>query len=379
MTLPASIASARSQRGLTLVELMVALVMGMVLLAGVATVFVANKQSYRLQDSLARLQENGRFAIEFLERDIRMAGYTGCKNLVLKANTVADPPQTTTCSTKGMTLDGGEPVDGFDNVGSNSPADPLNTGALQPPRPPKLDTDILRLLLGGGQGAKVIQHKENSAQLKVTAFADLADEDIVMVVDSTCENGSIFQITNFANKSINHSEVVHNTGNTTSPSNCVKDLGQTYMGGRIIKFVRAAYFVADTGRLAAGQPVFALYRLDSTRVGTPTLQELIEGVEDMQILFGVGSDADNDGVVDTIAYKDATAVKNASEWPAVVNVRVQLLLSSADPNALWKSQEIDVQLGRTSVTEYVNIALTPADKAMRQDYNTTTTVRNRVN
>ena len=128
MTLPASIASPRSQRGLTLVELMVALVMGMVLLAGVATVFVANKQSYRLQDSLARLQENGRFAIEFLERDIRMAGYTGCKNLVLKKNTISDPPGSNTCSTQGMTLDGGEPVDGFNNVGvSPVPSNPLST------------------------------------------------------------------------------------------------------------------------------------------------------------------------------------------------------------------------------------------------------------
>jgi len=352
-----------------------------VLLAGVATVFVANKQSYRLQDSLARLQENGRFAIEFLERDIRMAGYTGCKNLVLKKNTISDPPGSNTCSTQGMTLDGGEPVDGFNNVGvSPVPSNPLSTTPGWPAAiAPKQGTDILRLLLGGGQGAKVIEHRnDTTAQLKVTAFADLQEDDIVMVVDSNCENGSIFQITNFANKSIDHSEVVHNTGNT-NPGNCQKDLGQSYIGGRIIKFMRAAYFVADTGRVAAGQPVFALYRLDSTRVGTPTLQELIEGVEDMQVLFGVGSDANNDGVVDTIAYKDATAVKNASEWPAVVNVRVQLLLSSADPNALWKSQEIDVQLGRTSVTEYVNIALTPADKAMRQDYNTTTTVRNRVN
>jgi type IV pilus assembly protein PilW len=361
-------------QGLTLVELLVALVMGMVLLAGVATVFVANKQTYRLQDALARLQENGRFSIEFLERDIRMAGYTGCRNLVLKANTINDPPGSNTCSTKGMTLDGGQPVDGFDNVGVS----PVASNPLGTTPAPKTGTDILRLLLGGSQGAKVIQHKDNSAQLKVTAFADLRDDDIVMVVDSNCENGSIFQITNFQNQSQHHSEVVHNTGNT-NPGNCTKDLGQTYLGGRIVKFMRSAYFVADTARRVAGQPVYALYRVDTTRAGSPMLEELIEGVEDMQVLYGVGADSDGDGTVDSIAYKNATVVGTASEWPSVVSVRVQLLLHSTDPNVLWELKPVTFDINVGGATEYKAWSLTsPANKAMRQDYNTTTTVRNRV-
>ncbi|WP_018717328.1 PilW family protein [Arhodomonas aquaeolei] len=63
------------ERGLTLIELMIALVLGLMLSAGAVQLFIANKQSYRLQDALARVQENGRFAMQRLGRDVRMAGY----------------------------------------------------------------------------------------------------------------------------------------------------------------------------------------------------------------------------------------------------------------------------------------------------------------
>jgi len=65
----------RRQHGLTLVELMIAMVLGLVLVAGAIQLLVSNKQSYRLQDSLSRLQENGRFAIQLLSDDIRMSGF----------------------------------------------------------------------------------------------------------------------------------------------------------------------------------------------------------------------------------------------------------------------------------------------------------------
>ena len=63
------------QRGLTLVEIMVAMAISLVLLAGIIQIFLGSKQAYRVQDGLARLQENGRFAMEFMGRSIREAGY----------------------------------------------------------------------------------------------------------------------------------------------------------------------------------------------------------------------------------------------------------------------------------------------------------------
>jgi type IV pilus assembly protein PilW len=73
------------QTGLTLIEIMIALLIGAFLLGGVLQIFLGSKQTYRMQDNLAKLQENGRFAMEFLAKDIRMAGYWGC----LKSGAVA--------------------------------------------------------------------------------------------------------------------------------------------------------------------------------------------------------------------------------------------------------------------------------------------------
>ena len=63
------------QHGLSLVELLVAMTVGLLLTAGVLTVFVNSKQTYRVQDNLSHLQENGRFALILLGNALRMAGY----------------------------------------------------------------------------------------------------------------------------------------------------------------------------------------------------------------------------------------------------------------------------------------------------------------
>jgi len=66
------------QTGMTLIEIMIALLIGAFLLGGVLQIFIGSKQTYRMQENLSRLQENGRFAMDFLAKDIRMAGYREC-------------------------------------------------------------------------------------------------------------------------------------------------------------------------------------------------------------------------------------------------------------------------------------------------------------
>ncbi len=65
------------QNGLTLIELMVALAIGAFLMIGTITVFVQSRTTLRVTESIARLQENGRFALDSIEPDIRMAHYWG--------------------------------------------------------------------------------------------------------------------------------------------------------------------------------------------------------------------------------------------------------------------------------------------------------------
>jgi prepilin-type N-terminal cleavage/methylation domain-containing protein len=55
--------------GFTLVELMVAVTIGLIILAAVSRIFVTSRASYKLDEGLARVQENGRFAVDFLTRE----------------------------------------------------------------------------------------------------------------------------------------------------------------------------------------------------------------------------------------------------------------------------------------------------------------------
>ncbi len=63
------------QRGFTLVELMIAMTIGLVLLLVIGTVFVSSRQTFSEQENLARLQETGRFALETIGRSIKQAGH----------------------------------------------------------------------------------------------------------------------------------------------------------------------------------------------------------------------------------------------------------------------------------------------------------------
>ena len=73
-------------RGLTLVELMIAMVLSIVLLGGTIAIFLSSKQAYRTQEDLARIQENLRYGISRFMREVSAAGYMGCAGSVQKAN-----------------------------------------------------------------------------------------------------------------------------------------------------------------------------------------------------------------------------------------------------------------------------------------------------
>ena len=62
-------------KGFTLIELMISLVLGSVILGAVLYIFLSNSQTYRMNEAQSRVQENGRFALELLTREIRHAGF----------------------------------------------------------------------------------------------------------------------------------------------------------------------------------------------------------------------------------------------------------------------------------------------------------------
>ena len=63
------------QKGLSLVELMVAMVLGLLITAAVIQLFLTNRQTFNLQQGIASVQEQGRFAVDFLSKEVMGAGY----------------------------------------------------------------------------------------------------------------------------------------------------------------------------------------------------------------------------------------------------------------------------------------------------------------
>ena len=63
------------QRGLSLVEIMVSLLIGVFLMGGVLQIFDSSKRGFRYQEGMSQVQEQGRFAMEFLTANLRVAGY----------------------------------------------------------------------------------------------------------------------------------------------------------------------------------------------------------------------------------------------------------------------------------------------------------------
>jgi type IV pilus assembly protein PilW len=86
----------RQQRGVGLIELMVAMLIGLFLILGAVTVFNQSRNTYRASEGVARLQETARLAMDVIESDIRMANYWGMNNradyIINRAGPSQPPP-----------------------------------------------------------------------------------------------------------------------------------------------------------------------------------------------------------------------------------------------------------------------------------------------
>lgn len=82
--------SKKYQAGIGLVELMIAMTLSLVIGAAVIQVFLSQRQTYRTQDDMARVQENARFAFEQIAQDIRQVGYWGCSRKATIVNDTGD-------------------------------------------------------------------------------------------------------------------------------------------------------------------------------------------------------------------------------------------------------------------------------------------------
>ncbi|MCO6428104.1 PilW family protein [Nitrosomonas communis] len=331
------------QHGFTLVELMVAMTIGLLLLGGVIAILTATHQTYRVNEALARMQENARYAFQLLSRDIRMAGYFGCAgNGIPTVNTLNNA--TDFFWRLGQALEGFEAT----SMTAWTPALP-DSGAIPSPLGGR---DIIVVRGIDGKETKVLSHPggnpPGSADLKVTVGSGLKENHIVLVTD--CQAAAIFQITNF-NTSSGQDNIVHNTGGTNTPGNATKELGKEFTGGELIKIATRSYFI----RMIDDWP--ALYH----KIGTNDAEELVRGVENLQIEYG--EDLDGNWTADIYRTADAVA-----DWGKVVSVRISLLMQSIENNIASQPQSYTFN-GTTT---------TPTDRRLRQAFTTVVALRNRM-
>ena len=305
-------------RGFSLVELMVALVISLILLGGVIKIYESSKQAYRAQDNQARLQENGRFAMYFLAKDIRMAGYMGCNRISqVTPNIIAKtPPMTPLFSAETV-------IGGYD--GGTWPAS-------FPAKPAKLVAGTDAILVRHASAASVSVAKSMTdvkptnppmAEIQISSNpSNYQAGDLLFITD--CSSADIFRATSVS-KGSGGITIAH-----TIATNSQNTLSKAYnTDAQVMAFEYSLYYIRTT----ATPGVDALYRV--TANSTPAA--LVDGVRNMQFLYGV--DTDGNGSADE--YRTASEVDAMPVgWPAVVSVRVSLLLVSQGKFLTQTRQEL---------------------------------------
>lgn len=311
----------RPQRGVGLIELMVAMTLGLFLVAGIYTMYLGSKRTYRVTDADSRIQETARFVIDTLSHDVRMAGFWGCiGNVGQVFNRLKPDP--------GYIPFAQTAISGTDDTGLNGS-----------------DTLIVAGAYGDGQWVETPEMPTPSAALHTKHPNGFLQGDLIVVTD--CIDADIFQITN-ANPGVSGT-LDHGTGNSVSPGNAIKELSKVYRVGpsQVFKIDQYTYSI---GPGASGEPV--LFRNG---------QELGESVENLQVSYGIDAD-DNDSAE---RFVDADGV---ADWSQVVSVRISLLIRSSE----------SVVDGAPMPYTYQGKDLTPGDGRIRRVFTTHIGLRNRL-
>ncbi|MEW5755175.1 MAG: PilW family protein [Pseudomonadota bacterium] len=318
-----TLANPGKQKGLSLIELMVAVTIGLILLAGVIQIFTSNKQTYRVQAAMARVQENGRLAMQLLSQDIRMADFWGCNSTASKVsshlNLAADEPYKVFA-----TYHHAKPTDGGIYGTDDTEGAPSATN--------RADTIVVQGAFG--PGVPLTSHVGEQFILPATTGITL-NEPIVV---SNCLKTDLAQVT-----SVNTAtgEVLAQTGVGTPGNNPAITFPAYGTDAQVYVPRRIEYSIQDDG--TTGER--GLYmKID----GSPQMM-LVLGVEDMQILYGVDTSADlvPDQYVSAATLNTGTADQKFAKWANVITVRVELTVRSDDNIATQTTDAGDRRLRRT--------------------------------
>lgn len=322
---------ASNQLGFSIIEFMIAVLLGIVLTSGVISVYIESKRNYSYDDEVARLQENGRYAINLLRNELTQAGYWGGR-----LDTIPSAAVTTDCVSAGnWALQIGDPVDLIDTFASSlTTAKGEDISACLESSEIQLGTDIVSVKRTAGQ-------------------ATLKNGDFPAGVIAADTSQWYLRVEDYG-KTV--SWVYLDNSGTIPSAEETADSGFDYW-----EYYAKVFYIRNFAETAGdGIPTLAVEYLKGDKMDTGAM---VRGVEDMQIEFGIDGGVDNT----PDQYKDSPT---ASDLERIVSARIYLLVRS----------EIELP-GYTNTKIYtLGGKVLPAknDGFMRKVYSTTVQMRNAI-
>ena len=335
--LAASPALGNRQSGLTMVEMMVALVISLVLLAGVLQVYLSSKSTYKANEGLSRLQEDGRFAMATLTKSLQAAGFRGCSSYQPSESPVVAASYTggTLTSSNALSLSGQDDLAAGNSLGAKTGTDSITIRrAASPAYTLKNDVPI------------------GNTSLTLSTTGDFKSGQDALITD--CVKTDIFQTAaGTSGSTVNSATALRNY---LAPANSLGSCGAAE--ATVYHYRDDTYYIGDSGRkTTTGLPIYSLYVVDPL-TGAPA-QPLVDGVENMQIQYLQDGGSN---------YVDASAV---TDWDAVIGVRLSLFVDSVN-DAQPQADTSTYQIGPKSYT----VPATPPDRRLHKVFTTTISLNN---
>lgn len=341
----------KKQQGLSLVELMISITLGLVLMAGVIQIFLSTKTSFTVQQGMSRIQETGRMAMEFIGRDLRIASQMGCVKAFALGKKSYNIDNSLNLNLGGLHRDLLVGLFGYDTPAALENSIPLAQaiGGMVP----VANSNILVVRGATERGFPVNNNNTANTITVFTGNSALVNNCIDglcvngAAVVSDCDSGVIFRASALAQAG-QLLTITHGGGwDIGSPKFSYNARPEVF----VYPLHTIVYFVAPSPN-ANNEP--ALWQ----RIDRQPAQELILGVERIRFTYRV----DNN-------YLAANAV--ATRWEEVDAVRVDFVVRGQEENALESAQSYTFP-GDAAAT-------VPNDRRIRQLFTNTFSVRTRDN
>ena len=355
------------QNGLSLIELLIASSIGLFLIGGIYQTFQSTRHATILLQAEAEMQENARFAFSILSASIKKAGDFGCKSSTSQAIT-------SLLNTNNDTLNPDIYIQGWEASGSNfgdtykvksnssisatTTKHWLDSAGLTKDKglKSKKDSDILKIWY-----TKPYRVNLSSVSNGILTFPALDLENGNILAINDCESIHFAQVCACEEADCdgkeNQAEV-----KSCNKTNSLKGLNLSVSEVAVVE--QAIYFISKRASNKKGYrnniPSLYVRHLGKDAKPTPK-QEVLEGVESVQFLYG--EDTNSDGSVNY--YVSADSIAN---WSHVVSLKINLLLRSINNNLTKGHQHL--------VFNGAPIIVDKNDHYLRRAFSTTLSLRN---